>query len=315
MPGCRVSSPLESLNQHRRFNRAVAMCMQRDPLTRDTALAIANCARRLNLEFELTSEALGAPKIVYGLLCNRRLCPFCEWRRSRTWRAKLLRGLESYQLENKKTQALFLTLTVRNCKVYELRDTISQLHSSFKRLTLIRGFPAQAWFRRTEVTVNKGLNLGGPLLSASLHPHIHALLLVRPSYWSRDYWTQLRWQQEWQMAARLDYSPIVDIRRARAKGCSNKDSQCPGIAPILEAAKYTTKATDLLKLGELLPWFNSEMKNLRLYGVSGSLRKHIQPREPQAEELLDASDQAAIDNRFAAVASWFDAIQEYQFIL
>ena len=180
-----LRGPLDSLNRHRRFNRAVAMCLHRDPLTRDTAHAIANCARRLNLEFDLEREQLGAPNIVNGLLCNRRLCPFCEWRRTRTWRARLLRGLEAYHLEHHKATAIFLTLTVRNCQIYELRDTVKHMHSSFKRLTLIKGFPGRAWFRRTEVTVNKGLNLGGPLLGSSLHPHIHALLLVRPSYWSR----------------------------------------------------------------------------------------------------------------------------------
>ncbi|NDB66146.1 MAG: replication protein, partial [Euryarchaeota archaeon] len=113
--------------------------------------------------------------------------------------------------------ALFLTLTVKNCQLYELRETVRHLHRSFKRLTLIQGFPTSAWFRRTEVTLGKSLGGSGPLFAPQVHPHIHALLLVRPSYWSRDYWSQLKWQKEWQMAARLDYPPVVDIRRARPK--------------------------------------------------------------------------------------------------
>lgn len=308
-------SPLDSLNRHRRFNRAVAMCLHRDPLTRDTALAIANCARRLNLEFALENDQLGAPHIVNGLLCNRRLCPFCEWRRARTWRARLIKGLEAYHLDHKKSTAIFLTLTVKNCQIYELRDTIQRMHSAFKRLTLIKGFPGQAWFRRTEVTVNKGLNLGGPLLGSSLHPHIHALLLVRPSYWSREYWPHLKWQQEWQMAARLDYCPVIDIRKAKAKQDSSASPQNVGIKPILEAAKYTTKATDLLSLDGLLPAFNAEMKNLRLYGVSGQLRQYINTQQPDPEDLLDSSLTHSEAQTFSAVASWFDSIQEYQFAL
>ena len=310
-----LHDPLASLNRHRRFNRAVAMCLHQDPLTRDTASAIANCARRLNLEFELHNERLGAPSIVNGLLCNRRLCPFCEWRRTRTWRARLLNGLEAYHHEQDKSSAIFLTLTVRNCQICELRDTIKQMHSAFKRLTLIRGFPGRAWFRRTEVTVNKGLLLGGPLLGSSLHPHIHALLLVRPSYWSRDYWPQLKWQKEWQMAARLDYAPIIDIRRAKSRLQSCASQRDMRIAPILEAAKYTTKATDLLSLGGLLPAFNSEMKHLRLYGVSGKLQEFIKTREPEPEDLFDSSLVETKVQKFSAAASWFDSIQEYQFTL
>ena len=156
LPASTLHDPLVSLNRHRRFNRAVAMCLHQDPLTRDTASAIANCARRLNLEFDVVNEKLGVPSIVNGLLCNRRLCPFCEWRRTRIWRARLLKGLEAYHIEHNKSSAIFLTLTVRNCQIYELRDTIKHMHSAFKRLTLIRGFPGRAWFRRTEVTVKKG---------------------------------------------------------------------------------------------------------------------------------------------------------------
>ena len=310
-----LHNPLDSLNRHRRFNRAVAMCLHRDPLTRDTALAIANCARRLSLEFSLENDQLGPPHIVSGLLCNRRLCPFCEWRRARIWRARLIKGLEAYHLDHKKSTAIFLTLTVKNCQIYELRNTIQQMHSAFKRLTLIKGFPGQAWFRRTEVTCNKGLKLGSPLLGSSLHPHIHALLLVRPSYWSRDYWPQLKWQQEWQMAARLDYNPVVDIRKAKANRDSGTSRQHMGITPMLEAAKYTTKATDLLSLDGLLPAFNAELKNLRLYGVSGRLRQYVNSEQPDPENLLDSSLAHTDVQTFSAVASWFDSIQEYRFVV
>jgi len=211
--------------------------------------------------------------------------------------------------------ALFLTLTVKNCQLYELRETIRHLHRSFKRLTLIQGFPTSAWFRRTEVTLGKSLGGSGPLFAPQVHPHIHALLLVRPSYWSRGYWSQLRWQKEWQMAARLDYAPIVDIRRARsnrkADGSALSDAN---LAATLEAAKYSTKAADLLSLGTSLPTFHTEMKHLRLYGVSAQLRQHIKARDINQEELFDPS-QETDEPSFTAVAKWFDSIQEYQFVL
>jgi plasmid rolling circle replication initiator protein Rep len=304
---------LGELSRHRRFNSAVARCLHSDPLTRDTALAIANCAQRLNLRFDLENGQLGRAKLVNGLLCNRRLCPFCEWRRTRAWRARLLRGLQSFRTEQPKLRALFLTLTVRNCQLYELRDTISHLHSSYKRLSLIRDFPTTAWFRRTEVTLSAKPGIGGPLLGSSAHPHIHALLLVRPSYFSRDYWPQLRWQQEWQMAARLDYPPVVDIRRAHSKRQAEVKLTDTDFAAVLEAAKYSTKAADLLSLGTLLPIFHSEMKHLRLYGVSRSLQRHIKEQEVVTDELLDEVSSDAGNLHFSAVAKWFDAIEEYQF--
>lgn len=307
------SGLLDEISRHRRFNKAVARCLSGDPLTRDTALAIANCSQRLNLRFKFINGQLGPAQVVNGLLCNRRLCPFCEWRRTRAWRARLLGGLQSFKSEQHKISAIFLTLTMRNCQLYELRDSINHLHSSFKRLSVVRDFPVQAWFRRTEVTVNKGIRCGGPLFGSSVHPHIHALLLVRPSYWSRDYWSQLRWQQEWQMAANLDYAPVIDIRRTRAKTSPGSQPSDPSLASILEAAKYSTKATDLLGLGNLLPSFHAEMKHLRLYGVSRKLQRHIKSQDIITRDLYDQELVTGSTGSFMAVAKWFDAIQEYQF--
>ena len=308
-------SPLDGFTKHRKYNRAVAACLYGDPQTRDVGQAIANCSQRLTLRFGLKNEELSDPELISGLLCNRRLCPFCEWRRTRVWRARLIRGLESYSAHQPKMSALFLTLTVKNCQLYELRDTVRHLHRSFKRLTLIQGFPTSAWFRRTEVTLGKSLGASGPLFAPQVHPHIHALLLVRPSYWSRDYWSQLKWQKEWQMAARLNYSPIVDIRRARTK-TSTTTNACTdaNLAATLEAAKYSTKAADLLSLGTSLPTFHTEMKGLRLYGVSAELRHHIKAGDVGQKELLDPG-QESDEPSFTAVAKWFDSIQEYKFVL
>ena len=148
-----------------------------------------------------------------------------------------------------------------------------------------------------------------------VHPHIHCLLLVRPSYWSRDYVTKLRWQQEWQMAARLDYAPVVDVRRAKAKPT---DDQLHGVAPVsavTEAAKYAAKATDLLALGDALPEFHRQMKGLRLFGVSQPLRRYISDADLQKQDLLDLEQfpVPVITPALSAVAEWSDSLQEYSF--
>ena len=311
-PAC--DSPLAGLTKHRRFNSAIAKYLHTDPLSRDTALAIANCSQRLSLQFQLDGNSLGEPELVNGILCNRRLCPFCEWRRTRIWRARLIKGLHSHAAENPKTSAIFLTLTMRNCQISELREQIQHLHSSFKRLSLIKGFPSATWFRRTEITIGKGNGVQETLISPQFHPHIHALLLVKPSYWSRGYWSQLKWKKEWQMAARLDYSPVIDIRRARSKNTSKHSNKDRNLAATLEAAKYSTKASDLIKIGSHLPDFNSAVRSLRLYGLSSKLRDYVNSADISADQLLDAVDSPS-GQSFTAVAKWFEAIQEYRFDL
>ena len=307
------TSPLDEFNNHRKYNQAIASYLCNSELTRDIGIAISNCSHRLNLEFELNNGSLSKAKLINAFLCNRRLCPFCEWRRTRVWRARLIKGIYSLQEEIPKTKAIFLTLTSRNCELYELRETISHLHSSFKRLTLIHDFPSKFWFRRTEVTVSRKSINGRPAYLPSLHPHIYCLLLVRPSYWTHGYWSKLRWQSEWQMAGRFDYSPIVDIRRARYKNETKTTSKESNLLAIIEAAKYSTKSADLIRLRELLPQFHTEMKNLRLYGVSGGLRKYISECESKRNDLLDQSK--LNEDVFSAIANWFNDIQEYKFII
>jgi hypothetical protein len=148
-----------------------------------------------------------------------------------------------------------------------------------------------------------------------VHPHLHCLLLVRPSYWSRDYVRQLQWQQEWQMAARLDYPPVVDVRRAKAKPGAESQGETAPVAAVVEAAKYASKATDLLQLGDALPAFHHEMKGLRLYGISKSLQRYVSAADPTASELLDEALPIAPPQleRLSAVAEWIDSAQEYRF--
>ena len=105
----RSFSPLDEFSKHRKFNTAIAKYLYQNPLTHDAAHAIANCSQRLNLEFKLKDGNLEDGKLIGGLLCNRRLCPFCEWRRTRILRARLLKGLDNLKDDQQKTTAIFLT--------------------------------------------------------------------------------------------------------------------------------------------------------------------------------------------------------------
>ena len=324
------SDPLGKFTKHRRYNRPITAALMADTETRDVGRAIAHCASRLALEIPLEGEVLGEPLLRSARLCNRRLCPFCEWRRTRAWRARLIAGLNAFNAEQPKWSGVFLTLTVRNCQVHELRDTIRHMHRSLDRLAKASIWPTAHWLRRTEITVSLCDSAVGcptlpagtgdlPLLGSrriqSLHPHLHCLLLVRPSYWSRDYVTQLEWQRQWQMAARLDYTPVVDVRRAKAKPT---DDHLHGVAPVsavVEAAKYASKATDLLALGDQLPAFHHEIRGLRLYGISKQLQRYISAADVSLTDLIDTDrfPVPAITPALSAIAQWVDASQEYRF--
>jgi plasmid rolling circle replication initiator protein Rep len=324
------SDPLGKFTAHRRYNRPIVQALMTNAGTRDIGRVIANCAQRLLLEIPVEGDALDQPLLRGARLCNRRLCPFCEWRRTRALRARLIAGLNTFSLEKPKWRGLFLTLTVRNCQVHEVRDTVKHMHDSLHRLIKTKAWPTGHWLRRTEITVKRelmpeqqgrtaGTTESLPHLPSgriqSVHPHLHCLLLVRPSYFSHGYVTQLQWQKEWQMAARLDYAPVVDVRVAKTQA---NDDHLVGVAPVsavLEAAKYAAKATDLLALGEQLPELHWQIRGTRLFGVSRDLRRHISEGDVVADELLDTDrfPVPVLVPSLTAVAQWFDSAQEYRF--
>ena len=113
-------------------------------------------------------------------------------------------------------------------------------------------------------------------------------------------------------AARLDYAPIVDVRRAKAKSSSGghaiDESRMAGV----EAAKYATKATDLISMGDVLTEYHYAIKGLRLSATSSSLRPYLSDSSMDIDDLLDGE---ALDpcESVRGKALWFEDVQEYLF--
>ena len=61
------------------------------------------------------------------------------------------------------------------------------------------------------------------------HPHFHALLLVKPSYFTINYTKQGDWVEMWAKALRADYLPSVNVKAVKAtldeKGENNSTRQ------------------------------------------------------------------------------------------
>lgn len=78
--------------------------------------------------------------------------------------------------QSPKGRFLFLTLTVKNVEGEALNSTISQLTKSFDRLFKRAKVQRNllGYLRSVEVTHNEN--------DKTYHPHIHVLMMVRPSY-------------------------------------------------------------------------------------------------------------------------------------
>jgi plasmid rolling circle replication initiator protein Rep len=236
---------------------------------------IHNCTGFLGFGWETDSNTGEANlKLLEAHFCRVRHCPVCQWRRSLMWQARFLKAFPVVQQQYPTSRWIFLTLTVRNCAITDLRNTIQGMNRAWNRFVQRQEFAdnVQGWIRSTEVT--RGQN-------RSAHPHFHCLLMVRPGYFGRPYVTQARWTELWREAARLDYTPIVDVRTVKDRRGSGE----PIRGAIAETLKYSIKPDDLLDREWLLE-ITSQVFRLRFIATGGVLRGILRELEESDEDLM-----------------------------
>jgi plasmid rolling circle replication initiator protein Rep len=207
--------------------------------------------------------------------CRVRTCPVCQWRRSLMWRARFFQALPAIQFAHPKNRWLFLSLTIKNCPIADLRATLKDMNAAWNRLILRPEFDAvTGWIRTTEVTRGH---------DGSAHPHFHCLLMVRPSYFGKNYVTQARWQELWQSVMRLDYPPVIDIRTVKGSGNGIHQAVC-------ETLKYSVKPSDMTDDPEWFLEYTRQTHKLRFIATGGILKQALKADKPETNEDLLLAD-------------------------
>lgn len=234
--------------------------------------------------------------------CRVRHCPVCQWRRTLMWLARFLQALPEIEAEQPKARWLFLTVTVRNCDVTDLRQTLGYMNKAWQRLKDRKEFRhVQGWVRTTEVTRSK---------DGKAHPHFHALLMVRPSYFKgENYVSQAKWSEAWQGAARLDYAPIVDVRAVKGKA-SGRDALKDAVR---ETLKYAVKPADAVSDPDWFRELTRQVHKLRFLASGGVLKDVLrQDQETQGELILGEESGTGPDDGSRKAYRWERPEQVYR---
>ena len=239
------------------------------------------CAQMLDFRL-VPDESKGAYslKLSSARFCRVRHCPVCQWRRSLMWKAKAYKILPKIVEDYPNHRWLFITLTVKNCKVSELRDTLSLMNKGFKRMTELKKFPAIGWLKSMEVTRGK---------DQSAHPHFHCLMLVKPGYFGKNYLKQADWADMWQKSMRLEYTPVIDVRTVK------KGQQPMQLVP--ELLKYCVKESDLVNDRGWFLELTKQLHKTRAIATGGVLKDYLKALEEEPEDLIgkDNNDVTRVD--------------------
>ena len=245
---------------------------------------MSECSGVLHFDQTLDMETgeLGI-KLKRAMFCKVRHCPVCQWRRGMRNVARFYERLPSVAAAYPKARWIFLTLTVRNPDMPDLRATLNAMNSAWKRLIERKDWPAKGFVRTTEVTKGKD---GKP------HPHFHCLLLVEPGYFQgKNYLSQAKWVDHWRDALRADYTPVVHVASVKAKSDKAKaaeasgDTQAALAAAVAETLKYAVKPEDMLTDGRFLFGITQQLAKLRFLATGGVLKDWLKEEVSQKEMI------------------------------
>jgi len=247
----------------------------------------------------------GTIKLYQAYFCKNKLCPMCNWRRSMKYSYQTSRIVDEAIKQSPKGRFLFLTLTVKNVEGQALNSTISQLTKSFDRLFKRAKVQRNllGYLRSVEVTHNEN--------DKTYHPHIHVLMMVRPSYFQskKDYITQKEWSDMWSQSLKVDYVPMIDIRTVKETGKGLRGA-------VLETAKYPTKPIKLdIENKQVVDDLYNGLYRKRQLGYGGlfkTIKKQLALDDAENGDLVHTSDDKEnISKGTEIVAIWNATKQNY----
>lgn len=236
------------------------------------------------------------------------------------WVGRFYRAFPNIYRDHPQLRYALLTLTVRNCPVLEVRETIQEMNAAWQRLTQRKSWPAVGFIRSLEITRSR---------DGKAHPHFHVLLTLEPSYFGRKYLSTAKWAEMWREALRVDYTPICDVRMVKPKPWEELRRKSPLgeaevrmdeirtevvhqadkfdplwdtlepkrteviMSAIKEVIKYAVKPSDMVADPNWLLTLASELKNSRAVALGGVLRKYIEETKeitPEEEAELEGAD-------------------------
>lgn len=208
--------------------------------------------------------------------------------------AKVFQLLPEIEKDFPKHRWVFLTLTVKNCPIAELRATIERMNKGFQLMRDRGRWPGVGAIKSIEVTRSE---------DGSAHPHFHVMVMVKPNYFnSPQYMRHDLWIAEWRRWMKLDYDPTVYVQAVER---GQEHSAIP------ELLKYSTKSSDLTKSIEWFGEYVRQVDNLKFIAPLGELKKKLDSLTYDPEDYIGKSERMIPMTDVYCRSKWNDQTGEY----
>ena len=223
------------------------------------------------------------------------------------WQARFYQSLPKIVADYPDGRWMFLTLTVRNCAIDDLGETLTAMNAAFQRMKARKEFkPVIGWIRTTEVTRGR---------DGSAHPHFHTLMMVPPSMLSGDgYVKHYRWIELWRDCLRVDYDPNIDVRAVKSRKPKDGETLACATAELVRGAvaetlKYSTKPADMVSDPDWFLELTRQIHKRRFVATGGALKDVLKLEQETDQDMVIGDDISDGDDDGSRLAFGWEAMQ------
>ena len=266
------------------------------PRDESRARRIKDCAGFLSFGRDSNNQL----HLIQAHFCrNWKACPICQWRRSLMYKARFYNNMPKILEQYPEMKFIFLTLTVENCLLSELRTTIQMINRAFNNMTKL------VFFKKNIVGYCKNIEVT-KADDGKAHPHAHILLMVKPSYYSgKNYLSQIAWQKIWKKCLKVDYNPVLDIRTPDTKKTLEEN--------IKELLKYPIKESTIDTKSKWFYNYTQQVHKLRFISTGGILKDIVKESQVEDEELIKMNEEhQKEDVKEILDFKWFRSVKHYK---
>ena len=262
-----------------------------------------NCSKSLLFALEVGIDGEIRQRLKEVHFCRFRHCAVCQARRSRRNYAQFLKSLPEILEKHRGARWVFLTLTVPNVHISNLRKKLSRMNEAWNRFNKLKEFKnVLAWVRSTEITKEKEEKTKR---EGYAHPHFHVLMMVKSSYFVREnYINQEQWLKAWRGAMRDDSIISVDVRiadRHKGKKLTGKEL----VKSVSETLKYSVKPSDMLEDRSWVVELIKQVHKLRFLAAGGFLKGVFVKRKLTNEEMIHTGESEIQGEELVELRYWW----------